>query len=105
MPTKSLKPTIAISELGTSGTYIYNGQIQSPDPNRDLTGSAGLNTYDQMRWGDASVRAALLCCILPILSATWRVEPASDSAEDKATAKFVDQQFNGMTRTWAEFLR
>lgn len=104
---KDLKPTLPKlnAEIGDTGTYIWHGVIEPPDPNRDLVGHKGLLTFDRMRLGDASVRAALLACKLPILSANWRVDPASDSPQDKEIAQFVEDQLHGMSRSWEEFLR
>lgn len=105
MAEKTLKPKIAISEIGDSGTYIYNGQIESPDPNRDLVGEKGIDTFNKMRLSDGSVRAAYLACILPILSANWRVDPADDTPEALEIAEQVDADLHDMTRSFDEFLR
>jgi hypothetical protein len=107
MPTssKSLKPNVAIRELGVSGTIVYQGQIESPDPNRDLVGHRAIETYDKMRLGDGTIKALLRAIMLPILSSTLRVDPASESAQDKEVAEFVERQLTGMTRTFEDTIR
>lgn len=95
----------SLKEIGDSGTVILAGQIFNPDYNTDLVGDRGIDAYDQMRLGDATVKAALRACKLPILSAKMRINPASDSAEDAAIAEFVETELRGMNRTFEDTLR
>ncbi len=99
------KPSKSLKELGDTGTVILAGQLFNPDYNTDLVGDKGLKVYDQMRLGDATVKAALRAVKLPILAADWNVEPASESAEDKAIAEWVDGQLNGMDRPFKDVIR
>ena len=99
--TKSSRP-----EIGASGTTNFQGIIDTDEYKTLLTGSSLYTTVDKMRWSDASVQAALLMCELPIRSAEWDIEPASDSPEDTEIAEFVkDNLFNGMTLSWDDILR
>jgi hypothetical protein len=93
-------------EIGGSGTTNFQGIIDTEEYVTNLTGSTLYTTIDQMRWSDASVQAALLLCELPIRSAEWDIEPASDSPEDVEIAEFVkDQMFEGLTTSWEDTLR
>lgn len=93
-------------EIGASGTTNFQGVIDSEEYVSDLTGATLYKTVDKMRWSDASVQAALLMCELPIRSAEWDIESASESAEDKKIADFVyDNLFNGLTIPWEDTLR
>jgi hypothetical protein len=95
-----------LTEIGGTGTIIVGGIISMADYNPDLTGTKRIAIFDQMRLGDASVRAALLAVKLPILAANWYIEPASDSAQDTEIADFVeDCLFNQMELSWNDFLR
>src|SRR5690606_16200899 len=96
------KPSAKLKEIGETGTVIYNGLIESPDPNRDLVGDRGIRTYDRMRLGDPAVKAALRAVTLPLLSSSLRVDPASESTEDVAVAEWVEAQLSGMTRPFPD---
>ena len=62
-------------EKGDSAGIAVDGIIVNNDYNRALTGTAAVRKYDEMRLGDATVKAVLLAIFLPILSARWRVDP------------------------------
>jgi len=94
------------TELGGTGTVITGGIISDNDYNSDLTGINGIDIYDQMRKGDATVRATLLSMKLPIISSNWTVEPASEDEQDQEIAEFVDKNlFEDLDMSWPEFLR
>lgn len=93
-------------ELGGSGTTNFYGMIDTGEYVTKLTGTELYKTVDQMRWSDATVQAALLMCELPIRSAEWDVEPASESAQDVEIAEFVKENlFNGLISSWEDTLR
>ena len=94
------------NEIGASGTLIFSGLISQEEYNRKLTGAQGIKVYDEMRRSDATVKASLKVCKLPIQSTEWRIDPASDSEEDQKTAEFIDQiLLKGMTQPFDDFLR
>lgn len=80
-------------ELGQSGTLIFNGIITGEEYSPDLTGRQAVTVYDRMRRSDATVRASLTACYLPILQAEYKFEPASTDALDVEIAEFCDQNF------------
>jgi len=93
-------------EIGASGVTNFQGVIDTDEYVSDLKGSQLYTTIDKMRWSDASIQAALLMCELPIRSAEWDIEVASDSAEDTEIAEFVkDNLFNGLVLPWEDTLR
>lgn len=92
-------------EIGDSGTQIWDGYITS-DYNSTLSGSNAMSTYDEMRKSDATVKALLQACTLPIRSAKWYVEPASQDKQDEEIAEFVEWNLKeGMSITWDDFIR
>jgi len=107
-PVKSFaekKPSIAIGEIGDTGTSIYEGII-TEEYKAKLQGNKGVEIYDKMRLSDATIKASVLVCSLPIRSANWYIEPASDDEQDKKIAEFVRfNLFENMTITWNDFLR
>lgn len=93
-------------EVGASGTTNFQGVIDTDEYVTDLTGTILYTTIDKMRWSDASVQAALLLCELPIRSAEWDIEPASEDALDVEIADFVkENMFEGLTVSWEDTLR
>lgn len=78
--------------LGQSGTTIFSGYITNEEYNRNLSGTAGLKIFERMRKSDATVRSALQICKLPILSAEWTIEPASDDAKDIEVAEIIERE-------------
>jgi len=93
-------------EIGGSGTTNFQGIIDTEEYVSNLIGSQLYKTIDQMRWSDASVQAALLLCELPIRSAEWDVEPASESAQDKEIADFIKKNMmQGLSVSWEDTLR
>ena len=98
---KSMQP-----ELGSSGTTNFQGAIDTGEYVAKLRGSQLYTTVDKMRWSDASVKAALLLCELPLRSTEWSIEAASDSTENKEIADFIKKcMFNKMTVGWDDTLR
>ncbi|MHB0874562.1 MAG: phage portal protein family protein [Anaerolineae bacterium] len=103
-PTPAPKRT-PLRELGATGTVYFAGVI-ADEYNSNLAGAKGIETYDKMRRSDAQIQAVLWICELPLRSATWTVEPASESAQDVEIAKAVQSNLiEGMSITWDDFLR
>jgi len=100
------KPAPPVEEHGVPGTVFISGQLVEEEYNADLRGSKGLTVFDKMRRSDGQVKATLLVCELPLRSATWDVEPASDDSKDVEIAEFVKNNFfEEMTITWDSFLK
>lgn len=98
-------PREAREEVGATGTVISSGQILETDYNPELTGLNALAIYDKMRKSDGTVAAVLAACTLPIRSATWSVDPASEDKADVEVAEFVADNLFNMTLTWDDALR
>ncbi len=100
------EPRVPKSELGSPGTRFFAGYLGSDEYVPELRGRRALDTYDRMRRSDPTVKALLQAIKLPLLGATWDVEPASADAADAAVAAFVRWNlFAGMSMTWEEHLR
>ena len=95
----------SMREIGDSGTSIYDGIIDE-EYNSDLQGTEGITIYEKMRKSDATVKASLLVCTLPIRAANWYIEPADEDKQNKDIADFVSNNlFDGMSITWDDFIR
>lgn len=90
-------PKINSKEIGVSGTLSYQGLIYGEDYNRKLTGHNGIRNYEIVRRSDATARAALQVCKLPLLGAHWAIDPAKNTdgdveTQDQFIADFLDNQ-------------
>lgn len=95
---------ISLGEIGSSSPSPFTSNSRQ-EYNRDLQGLKGLEQYDRMRKGDGAVRGTLRLVKTPVLAARWFIEPASDSAQDKKIAKFVeDCLWEYQTYSWAQTL-
>lgn len=104
-----INPTLedVLQEWGSTGTIIVGGILSNVDYNQELTGTQRVKIYDQMRLGDATVRAALLAVKLPILAAQWYIKPFKENDKQSEQVKdFIEEQlFNTMDITWTDWLR
>jgi hypothetical protein len=97
-------PPKNVKEIGDA-SLMFNGIIAGQEYNPKLQGTRRIQQYDEMRLGDAHVQASLKVVKLPLLSANWTIQPASERREDRQIAEFVSEQlFNEPTRTWQETL-
>jgi len=92
-------------EIGQSGTAIYKGIITLEEYNAKMRGKAGLRIMDTMRRSDATVRATLQVCKLPILSTKWYIRPASDDEADQKHARHIERELFKRNVVWHDFLR
>lgn len=91
-------------EIGSADSTM-GGTINPDEYNIELKGVRRIKEYDKMRLGDAHVGASLKVVKLPILSANWNIQPASDSRYDKQVAEHIERAlFSEPTRTWQETL-
>jgi hypothetical protein len=103
---KDLSKVEVTEERGGTGTTIFSGMITGEEYRTELQGTTGLERYDQMRRGDATVKATLMSIILPIRQANWEVEPASDDKKDIEIANIISENlFEQMSITWDDFIR
>ena len=80
-----------ITSLGATGTRIFGGVIDTDEYVAALKGDKLFDTIDQMRWGDAQVRATTLAVKLPIMTTPIFLVPGSSEPFDVAVAKFIHE--------------
>ena len=78
------------AQIGDSGTYLVNGIIRREEYNKQLVGKTGIETYEEMRRGDSTVKASLKVVKEPIAGATWSVPSVSDDKTDIKAAKLIE---------------
>lgn len=94
-----------IRELGTTGITSY-GSIFREEYNPEMRGTIGMEKYDKMRRSDAQVRASLKLVKIPVLSARWFIEPASEKKKDKKIADFIWKCLTKyMSMSWPQMLQ
>src|SRR3954462_2569483 len=99
------KQKVKSLEVGDSGTRILDG-IVSEEYNSKLRDTRGIETYDEMRRSDGTVRAALQAVKLPIRSAEWYVKPGTQDEQGQEIADFVtDCLFEHQELPYPDFLR
>lgn len=79
--------------MGDTGIMMRNGILSDTEYNRDLSGSKGRDTWEEMRSSDPTVRLALMAVMLPLLSSNYYVKPKSDDPRAMAAAEIVKYSF------------
>jgi len=94
-------------EVGRTGTPVFGGQIYD-EYMTELRGSSMYATYEKMRRSDPIISNALDMLKLPILQASWSVEPAEEDEElGEEIAEFVERVLMGDegSDTWQYILQ
>lgn len=100
------KPKVDLQEVGRPGTQFFRGFLSTDEHVAELTGVAGILLLDKMRRSDGMVAAVLHGLKLPLRSAKWTVEPASDDPQDIAIARQIGEDlFEHMSMPWSDHLR
>lgn len=95
---------------GVGGTALVAGTISNVEHNSAVAAEKGYGdwhtqgVFEKMRRSDPHIARSLKLLKLPILAATWEVEPASDSPLDKEIADFVAWNLFERIR-WRDTLR
>lgn len=96
---------IRAGEVGSAGTKwrrITGGE----EYNDKLAGHLGLDVYEKMRRGDATVRGTMRLAKIPVLGARWHVQPGDpEDPESVEQAEFIEWNlFSGMTTAWSSIV-
>ncbi|TFB85839.1 DUF935 family protein [Cryobacterium algoricola] len=78
-------------EIGDTGVQIFNGIITGEEYNPDLSGKRGIKIWNEMRDGDASVKASLKAINEPIKALPWFITPASNEQVDLDAAELAER--------------
>lgn len=98
---------------GVSGTPITSGYlIDLGEYNSELMGRNAIPIYEKMRRSDAQVRATLMACKLPVLSAKWeimaadnQVLPAAQNDKHAASSTGAGNTTNSKAKEIIQFIR
>jgi len=97
---KRVSPTI---ELGSSGLKRTGGYLDE-EFLPQLRGRKAVQIYREMADNDPIIGALLFALDRLLRQIDWRVEPASDSAEDKKAAEFVEECMKDMSHSWDDLI-
>lgn len=91
-------------QVGFSGVQRFRGLV-TEEYLPALRGTRKIETYDRMR-SDGMVQAILAAVRLPVIAASWTVEPAGTDGNAKRAAELVEAQlFDRLGHCWEEEVR
>lgn len=91
------------TELGNTGLNRWGGYVEE-EFLKTLKGKKGIKAYKEMSSNDPVVGAVLFAVDMIIRQVNWRVEPATESYEDRAAAQFLEECMDDMTMTWQDLV-
>src|SRR4051794_2932148 len=97
---KSFPPTF---EVGRSGLKRVSGYVQE-EFLPQLRGRKAVQIYREMSDNSPVIGGFLFAIERLIRQVEWRVGPASENADDKANAEFVEQCMNDMSHSWGDMI-
>lgn len=98
--TKNASPMVELGSTGLKRSAGYLNEEFLPA----LKGRKAVQIYREMSDNDPIIGALLFAIDRLIRQVEWTVEPASQSAEDKEIAEFVDSCKDDMSQTWDDFI-
>ena len=93
----------SLSEIGQTGLKVYSG-IVDEEFLRQLKGTRGVKTYQEMSENDATIAAIIAAIDLLVRAVEWTATPVDDSDEALEAAQFADSLFNDMSHTFEDFV-
>lgn len=102
-PIPELTRGMQFADYGSYGLRQYSGWVRE-EFLPDLVGRNGARVYREMSDNSPTIGSIIFAIKQAIRKVEWRIEPASDKAEAKAEAEFVESLMEDMTHTWEEFV-
>lgn len=98
-------PSPDLQSRGFYGVERYRG-IVTEEYLPALSGTRKVDTYIRMRATDGLIEGITLSLMLPVIAASWSVEPAGGDANAKRAAELVeDNLFNTLGDCWEDEVR
>lgn len=91
------------TELGSTGLKVSGGQVIEDFLPQLRTLQQRVRVYEEMR-SDPTVGAVLFAIEQFVRGASWAVEAAGESDQEKRDADFLRENQNGMSHTWTDFV-
>lgn len=90
-------------ELGATGLRRTSGYIDEEFLTQ-LRGRKGVQVYREMEQNDPIIGSLLFAIDRLLRHVQWRVEAASETAEDRKAAEFLEQCMEDMSHTWDDLI-
>lgn len=92
--------------VGTGGTAVFGGYIQSNEKEASLTGRARYQTFSDILANVSIVSAGMRYFLNLISKSGWKLEPAEDSGDEgRRIADLMDEILNDMVTPWHRVVR
>lgn len=102
-PDVQVKRVSPMLEVGKTGLRRVSGIVQE-EFLPQLRGRKAIQIYREMSDNDAIVGALIFAIERLLRQLEWRVEPASNNADDRANSEFIEQCMEDMSHTWDELI-
>lgn len=99
------KVPTSTTRLGSAGTPIYGGYIQSNETNPTLSGLNRYKTYSEIVSNISVVAAGIRYFLNVITKSAWKIETPDDSAESRRLADLVQSMIHDMETPWHRVIR
>ena len=93
------------SEMGVSGTPVYNGYVLAPERNAALIGQEKYRTFADIMTNISIVAAGMRYFLNVIAKPSWSATAPSDKPEAKAYAEFVEDVLQDIHTPWSRIVR
>jgi len=87
--------------VGSPGTPVWGGYVESNEKNPDLVGTKRYQTFSQMLANVTIIAAGVRYYLNLIAKSTWTVVPADDSPQAQEYADIIKSQMGSMDTSWA----
>lgn len=91
----------AFNDIGVTG-LDHDGRWVNDDIMPKMRGQSGARIFREMSENDPTIGALLFAIEMLIRKVKWRIDPASDAAEDERMAEFVKECMDDMEASWAD---
>lgn len=103
LPGEEIPRVSPMLELGQTGLRRTSGYIDD-EFLPQLKGRKAVQVYREMSDNDPIVGALLFAVDRLLRQVEWRVEAASNNADDREAAEFIEQCMEDMSHTWDDFI-
>jgi hypothetical protein len=99
------QPARPYSEQGVAGYVVMGGYVVTNEQSSQLMGQTRWKTAADLLANISIIAASLRYSLNLIARPSWKADPASDKAEAKAAAEFVDEIMTDVSASWTRIVR
>lgn len=105
VPGRGMPPAAPFKEMGGTGTAVFGGFVQRKDKAPEWYGRQRYTISSEILSNISIVAASVRYFLNLVSHPQWTVTPASDSADDKMYAEFVEDVIHDMSTTFESSVR